>query len=280
MPNWVTNRVVAKDPKVLIEKLVNKEGEVDFNILIPMSEDLNIPSSTYSYEGNTPFTVSEVHNDKQRKQQHATHLLDMIYDEGLTQQEFTLIAMQDESIVKAISTVLELSPFVQSNASTLNEALDTFIKGYYNNRKYGYVDWYNWSIANWGTKWNASSCVVSNTFVEFDTAWAMPEDIFKELARYTDIRVLYADEDIGINCGLVEYCYNKEHDVVEEIELMGESHDLAYYAKGYDYMPVYDEDSWEELPETDPKYIAVNKGFQETVNLIESFMSYYDKSAV
>lgn len=22
-------------------------------------------------------------------------------------------------------------------------------------KKYGYADWYDWSIANWGTKWNA-----------------------------------------------------------------------------------------------------------------------------
>lgn len=52
----------------------------------------------------------------------------------------------------------------------------------------GYPDWYHWSIANWGTKWDAydyeqrSSEPDLFTF-KFETAWSVPEPIFDKLAE-------------------------------------------------------------------------------------------------
>ena len=47
--------------------------------------------------------------------------------------------------------------------------------------KYGYTDWYSWSIANWGTKWDACEPhICSNDInffcVSFETAWSPPID--------------------------------------------------------------------------------------------------------
>ena len=56
--------------------------------------------------------------------------------------------------------------------------------------KYGYDNWYDWSVANWGTKWNAVSPVIVSedeengitTFVfHFQTAWTMPEGIINSM---------------------------------------------------------------------------------------------------
>jgi hypothetical protein len=52
----------------------------------------------------------------------------------------------------------------------------------------GHRDWYTWSCANWGTKWNAcraelaENCV-SDGYVEirFDTAWAVPTPILEKM---------------------------------------------------------------------------------------------------
>lgn len=46
-------------------------------------------------------------------------------------------------------------------------------------KKYGHADWYNWSIANWGTKWGAYSIgevedIDYGIRYRFDTAWAPP----------------------------------------------------------------------------------------------------------
>jgi hypothetical protein len=48
-------------------------------------------------------------------------------------------------------------------------------------------DWYEWRVANWGTKWNGYDGRISDdgsTFT-FDTAWAPPLPIIKKLAELT-----------------------------------------------------------------------------------------------
>lgn len=77
--------------------------------------------------------------------------------------------------------------------------------------KYGKDNWYDWSIANWGTKWNASETIAyqvkPDSFeFDFDTAWCCPEQIYEKLAQMypnLHINVEFADEDIGNNCGIV-----------------------------------------------------------------------------
>lgn len=81
-------------------------------------------------------------------------------------------------------------------------------------------NWYQFNIDNWGCKWNAGSTKflpegvsleeyiqdnLCNTFT-FETAWSTPFEYFKTLSKHFpqfDIHVLFADEDIGYNCG----CY-------------------------------------------------------------------------
>ena len=77
-----------------------------------------------------------------------------------------------------------------------------------NIKKYGFPTWYEWSIENWGTKWDA--CEVGYDIYKetitlwFDTAWSTPLPIFLELSKLfptLDIDVDFADEDLGCNCG-------------------------------------------------------------------------------
>ena len=55
-------------------------------------------------------------------------------------------------------------------------------------RAIGHHDWYNWSIANWGTKWNASRVDIDDTPIEyglieitFETAWDAPVLVFEKM---------------------------------------------------------------------------------------------------
>jgi hypothetical protein len=55
-----------------------------------------------------------------------------------------------------------------------------------NLEKYGHTDWYNWNIANWGTKWdfNLESVerVDANTVTgSFESAWAPPTTAYERL---------------------------------------------------------------------------------------------------
>lgn len=87
--------------------------------------------------------------------------------------------------------------------------------------KYGYVDWYDWSYAKWGTKWNAyQQELVKEKAVSFQTAWSTPEPIIKTLSKkFPEVlfHIAYADEDLGSNCGEYTYekgelTYQKDHD--------------------------------------------------------------------
>jgi hypothetical protein len=70
--------------------------------------------------------------------------------------------------------------------------------------QFGSNNWYDWSIAKWGTKWNAYSQHINDNVIEFDTAWSTPFDVMVALSKkYHDatFKVEYADEDIGSNTG-------------------------------------------------------------------------------
>lgn len=74
------------------------------------------------------------------------------------------------------------------------------------------VDSHNWSIANWGTKWNSYGYTSDTRFKDgkltFLTAWSAPHPILEKLSEiYPDIKFEHewADEDIGMNCGRYVY---------------------------------------------------------------------------
>lgn len=53
--------------------------------------------------------------------------------------------------------------------------------------KYGCIGWYDWCIANWGTKWDAYDIVgphgnKTSAFITFDTAWSPPTPVLEALA--------------------------------------------------------------------------------------------------
>ena len=74
-----------------------------------------------------------------------------------------------------------------------------------NMKKYGHGDWYNWSIANWGTKWNAYDGYVNEVeddcfVVSFSTAWSPPMPVLEkicELFPNLTIEMEYQEEGMG-----------------------------------------------------------------------------------
>lgn len=83
-------------------------------------------------------------------------------------------------------------------------------QAYENIQQYGSPTWYEWCNKNWGTKWNAYSCVElgkDDDTLEFFTAWSSVPTILDALSRkYPDQTISYcwADEDIGSNVGAAD----------------------------------------------------------------------------
>lgn len=71
--------------------------------------------------------------------------------------------------------------------------------------------WYVWRIENWGTKWNAYDGVPgdNDNQLVFCTANACPFPIYNQIAlicgNKVSFHVGYADEDLGYNCGTIDF---------------------------------------------------------------------------
>jgi hypothetical protein len=108
---------------------------------------------------------------------------------------------------------------------------------------YGINNWYDWSISNWGTKWNAYSVSFDEdtNIIWFDTAWTSPLPVLEALAKLCyehQVRFegKWADEDRGHNVGTfasncngdeywfdyeyVDDCSNEAYEIY--VELKGE----------------------------------------------------------
>lgn len=276
MPNWVKNRIIAKDYAELKKHLVNEKGEVDFNVVMPMSQDLNITSGLDSY-AQQPSWFSEVMAEKVKKQAPADVLMAQHYNETITQEEFVTECLLDKELVTTIRKIKDykLRGEHKMSKERLSEALDTFIRGYFNVQRYGWKDWYDWSIDNWGTKWNACHEYIDdeNKVIEFETAWSMPEGIIKEICKYTPVRVEFADENLGSNCGIEDYYVDKDGNPTVAT-VMYESDELAYECWGYGSMSVYDEETQDWIEdEENPKFIEANKNYQSVVDEIRILMN-------
>lgn len=182
MPNYVIHKVKISGSVETISKvkkqIINtkdKNGNVvpfSFQSIIPRPASLDIPSSLGVDDG-IDYINGSISEKKKIEERYAT------YPNG-------------ENRFKEYIRLAEI-------------ALD-------NIKKYGYKDWYDWNIANWGTKWDAWSPSVETTdneiMIEFQTAWSTPKPVFLKLAeQYPElmINIDYADEDWGNNCGSYSY---------------------------------------------------------------------------
>lgn len=229
MPNWVRNTVTSDNWELLKEKFTTKgeNGEltVDFNLVIPVSEDLDITSG--SYEWKTRSFLNEELITKQNTR--LKPMLDIAYDENLTQEEFV------KKVLKAITikSIQELYDIKLSTNEQIKEAVENILKGYYNLQKYGYVNWYEAHNALWGTKWNACDCEIDDDLqrITFDTAWAMPFNIYSKLSKDVNIKVAYADEDLGNNYGISEFKDGIECIILADNKSMGEAMAIRGYTE-------------------------------------------------
>ncbi len=248
MPNYITNQIKAENFELLKEKFTRTytkeelnedyanprftedEQRVDFNLIVPVSDDLEITSGSRSYI--TPDNWGKV--DKLSLQ---TTLIDPIfnehYNDTITQKEFIeKVLIHLPMHYSNFKRVYGIDVYNTAEKQVLEE-LKTVIAGYFNLKRYGYVDWYSGCVALWGTKWNAIDSVIDeeNKIISFDTAWSCPFPVLKELSKTTPILVAYADEDLGQNYGIILIEDGEVTDVIENSD--EEDMGVAMAIKGY-----------------------------------------------
>tara|TARA_Y100001937_G_scaffold128673_1_gene206631 strand:- start:2412 stop:3134 length:723 start_codon:yes stop_codon:yes gene_type:complete len=106
----------------------------------------------------------------------------------------------DEINLKRVKTLDKMKTEVKE--SEIEEA----DKALLNEKLYGHKDWYNWSIDNWGTKWDASNDNgishqnKDELCLGFDTAWAPPIPWLQKVTdRYKRLKFTleYQEEGMG-----------------------------------------------------------------------------------
>lgn len=216
MPNHVQNILKiknVKNTKELIDRFTTLDEEsnryFDFNKIIPMPKSLLIESS--SYEIPAIKLALYYKTDKDRYE-----LIDKINSKSINTGVY----------IEKMMDLGEISEIKKNEAKRFEpdeiekelggRSLSDLGRIYINNiLNYGYANWYKWSLANWGTKWNSyeNYIDVGKTWVKFSfqTAWATPLLIFDKLSELidNDMEIWFADEDIGYNCGKIYYI-NKE----------------------------------------------------------------------
>ena len=114
---------------------------------------------------------------------------------------------------------------------------------------YGENNWYDWSIKNWGTKWNSEDAEIDGNEILFLTAWSPCEPVIAALAKmYPTMRFVYTFYETGMCfCGKRVY----------------ENGKIVFYYDG-DYSVNYEcEDEECEYALTDSMFPIKESGFTE-----------------
>jgi hypothetical protein len=172
MPNHITNRLTikAKNPARLQEVLDGIKGEPNGENdehLIDFNRIAPIPEELKGTSSPTRIITQDEYDEQEKR-----------------------IANGDIPEIQKLYGV----------SRSLTQALSNQYK-----KDFGYDNWYDWQINNWGTKWNAYSIrKISENIIEFDTAWSTPVDVMEKLSKkFSDVefQIEYADEDFGYNVG-------------------------------------------------------------------------------
>lgn len=195
MPNWVKNIVTTSENTLnKIKEKYFEDGELRFNKIIKMPESLDIRSGTitekailYVMSKSEPETVQKLIEILQNTK-------DVMYDNYWKR-------LQNNSFTDSITKLEECTKQYTPNSEEKNLGIETLEDlgniALSNIANYGTLDWYDWCIKNWGTKWEPSRIFHNKDTLIFETAWSTPEPIFKKLSEEFPndyIEVKYADE--------------------------------------------------------------------------------------
>lgn len=212
MPNWVKT-VVKTSPNVLKEikeKYFNSEG-LDFNKVIPMPEDLKVIAGS---SGTTGLIILHFKSyDEEQKQK-----INAVYKAFNGFNRDIYLDPRYNDIIKKY----------HEDTSQFKKDIELGEKYFDNYYKYGYSNWYDWCIDNWGTKWNCDGFKVGKDMMIYVTAWDFADKIILKLSKEFPDAVFecrYANEDYYSSSGIVEIKngelflqdYNLSHEELDEI---------------------------------------------------------------
>ncbi|WP_232516789.1 DUF1281 family ferredoxin-like fold protein [Ursidibacter maritimus] len=184
MPNWCQNKLQVTCPPEQIERVKtklftqsdNRQWLLDFSLIVPMPSSLYIESGSSCDKAMRFLTLSK---NKRIDRWLLRHYINP--------------SQVDRIYAKVKRQRWNIGSFIQWLKTRPDEQqmlwLDLVLGEQYlsNIKQYGYKDWYDWSLRNWGCKCNVNpdNCEVifeeDSIFCLFDTPWKPPHAWFKSL---------------------------------------------------------------------------------------------------
>lgn len=133
--------------------------------------------------------------------------------------------------------------------------------------KYGHRDWYDWNVANWGTKWGDSDTHIVGQYADmvafvFETAWSPPETGIANISKlFPELSFVIAYSEEGMDFYGATAFRNGEH-----AEAGGEVSHIEGWKQ-----PDYDDDGWEDTQEQNQELLddAIDEARTKAEQLLE-----------
>lgn len=235
MPNWVMNRLkiegVSMDEVIRLHVRKDEYGkeQFDFNTILKMPEELKIEKSSRSQDGLKLYIASlnPLLPDFGNKEEKCQSIKDFAKK---------LMEAFDEDIMNSPRNYLlkgkEIKDAKEKYQDKLSEVIELGKKVFHNLSRYGFADWYDWSIENWGTKWNTTNTKIDEDGnLVFDTAWTPPFAAMEELSKmHPDWRIThsFAEEQIGFYAGKDIYIEGEKAREFRYKEFSKEAYELSF----------------------------------------------------
>ena len=257
MPNWCYNELeISREAaeKYLLAK--GEEGDIiDFNKLIPMPESIKQTEAGGSNHIDVYLYLSE----KLKKSP------DEVLAENLELLKKIFYKFDADDAKKCLEQIEEK----QLSAEETDTHYATGCRLMENYRLYGAINWYDWALRNWGSKWNGGKTEITDTeneqvILEFETPWAPPGGIIEALSKVADFKWIFDGE----NCGC---CLAKEGQLyTAQIEPTYQENDDSTVTSELTYDRRKSEDGQEEFVVTEESEIwdeATDETTQESVTV-------------
>ena len=251
MPNYVMNELSVKGDSTYIREMLESikndiygTGSIDFNKIIPM------PSALDTTAGNAA-------------------------DKGLrAYKDFYEICTLMGTVEVDISEITEEAEdrFLQMRTDVDKDTFALGKKAFLNEQEFGFSNWYDWCVANWGTKWNACGYEdgvdksTPNT-LRFLTAYGPPHPVIAKLAAmYPDLDFVHewAEEQLGVMCGHEEYSGGN---IIGIYFPATEKENIEFAARLWDIDP---EDNGLCLNASETRYIHIDDDGYELITIGEN----------
>lgn len=206
MPNWTYNRIKCK--KEIGDKLLTIKNDIyslDFNKLIPMQEDLKLDAGSIESDSISCYYLS-LNDDEKYKLMKLLKSKEIFFHHDYWNKYKKDIKYYESNPDKLKNNKDNFNGLIDFDDKKHFNSLAELGKQYIENiKKYGYPQWYDWCVENWGTKWNVEDDVdvsynknTDEYDITFDTAWSVPSGIVEKYSEFCNDEEFYweyEDED-------------------------------------------------------------------------------------